>query len=325
MAWDRRRRRGSETGPLAFVANNLALVVCTVVALGLLVVARAQDSLFEDARETLNDTSAPFMELLAVPGAEVRRWGEGVSSFFSVYEENQRLREENTRLLAAQRDLATLQRKVQRYEELLNAPKEEDVTSVAARVIADATGPFVHTILVNAGRIQGLTKGQAVVDERGLLGRVITAGNRSARVLLLTDLNSRIPVMIEGANLKAILVGDNTGQPVLEYLPPGSRITAGARVITTPDGGVFPPGVAVGTVAAGSRTPRVDLFTAEGRADFVRVLHYVAPVDVNEAAPEPLPGATTAPAEPAAPPKQAPPRPQAGAQRLQPVSAPQPT
>jgi len=146
-------------------------------------------------------------------------------------------------------------------------------------------------------------------------------------VLLLTDLNSRIPVMIEGANLKAILVGDNTSQPVLEYLPPGSRITAGARVITTPDGGVFPPGVPVGTIAAGSRTPRVELFTAEGRADFVRVLHYEAPVDVNEAAPEPLPGATNAPAEtkPAKPPVQAPPRPQAGAQRPQSASAPRPT
>jgi len=298
-----------------------------VLALGVLVVARAQDTLFDGAREALNDASAPVMELLAVPGAEIRRWGEGFSSFFSVYEENQRLREENARLLAAQRELATLQRKVLRYEELLNAPKEEDVTSVAARVIADATGPFVHTILVNAGRAQGLTKGQAVVDERGLLGRVITAGNRSARVLLLTDLNSRIPVMIEGANLKAILVGDNTSQPVLEYLPPGSRITAGARVITTPDGGVFPPGVPIGTIAAGSRTPRVELFTAEGRADFVRVLHYEAPVDVNEAAPEPLSGATTTPGEakPSVAPVQAPPRPQAGAQRLQPASAPQPT
>jgi rod shape-determining protein MreC len=163
-----------------------------------------------------------------------------------------------------------------------------------------------------------------VVDERGLLGRVITAGNRSARVLLLTDLNSRVPVMIEGANLKAILVGDNSGQPVLEYLPPGSRITAGARVITTPDGGVFPPGVPVGTIAVGTRTPRVDLFTAEGRADFVRILHYEATVDVDNAAPEALPGAAPPKAEanPQTPPaaKPAPTQPQAGAQRRGPVS-----
>ena len=221
MAWDRRRRRGSDRGPLGLVANNLALVLCTVVALGVLVWARVQDSSFDEARGWLNDATAPFMEMLSGPSAEVRRWSEGVSSFFTVYSENQKLREEIEALRAAQRDLATLQRKVQRYEELLKIPADAAVTSVAARVIADSSGPFVRTVLINGGGGQGIVKGQAVVDERGLLGRVITTGHRSSRVLLLTDLNSRIPVMVEGANLKAILVGDNTGLPVLEYLPPG--------------------------------------------------------------------------------------------------------
>ncbi len=291
MAWDRRRRRASEKGPWAFIAHNLSLAAFVVLALSVLVIARAQDTVFDDAREALNDAGAPIMEALAEPAVQFKRWSEGVGSLFTLYEENQKLREENLRLRTAQTELAELQRKVQRYEELLKTPEEAPVTSVAARVIADASGPFVHTVLLNAGRAQGISKGQAVVDERGLLGRVIASGNRSARVLLLTDLNSRIPVMIEGANLKAILAGDNSGRPVLEYLPPGSTITAGATVVTTPDGGVFPPGVPVGKIAVGSQVPRVELFTIEGRADFVRILQYTAPVDVDDAAPEPLPGA----------------------------------
>lgn len=269
--------------------NNLALAGCTALALVILVVARAQDGVVEGAREWMSDASAPVMEWFAEPAAYVRRLNEGVSSFFTVYEENQRLREEIAKLREAEREVATLQRKVQRYEELLKIPADTAAQSVAARVIADASGPFVQTVLINVGREQGVDKGQAVVDERGLLGRVITTGNRSARVLLLTDITSRIPVMIEGANLKAILVGDNTGQPTLEYLPPGSRITVGARVVTTPDGGAFPPGVPVGTIAADKNSPRVALLTAEGRADFVRILRYVAPVDVDQ------------PADPAAP------------------------
>ncbi len=315
MAWDRRRRRGSEAGLIGFVANNLALVICTVAALAVLVVARAQDASFDDARGWLNDTAAPVMELFAEPAAEVRRWGDGVSSFFAVYEENQRLREQIEKLRGAERELANLQRKVMRYEELLKIPADAAVTSVAARVIADASGPFVRTVLINAGRGEGVAKGQAVVDERGLLGRVITTGNRSARVLLLTDVNSRIPVMVEGANLKAILVGDNTGQPVLEYLPPGSRITIGARVITTPDGGAFPPGVPIGSIAAGVRVPKVDLFTTEGRADYVRILQYSAPVDVDETEPEAVPaGPKTQPTSgPSTTPSSPPPLPQAGA------------
>lgn len=299
MAWDRKRRRGFESGPLGFITQNLSLAFLTVVAFVALVAARAQDGIFEGVREAVTDAGAPVMEVVAAPAAEFKRWSEGVSSFFSIYEENQRLREENARLRSNLTELAELQRKTRRYEELLKVRPDDKITFVAARVIADATGPFVRTVLVNAGREQGLSKGQAVVDERGLLGRVITAGQRSARVLLLTDLNSRVPVLIEGSNLKAIMVGDNSGQPTLEYLPPGSRITAGARIVTTPDGGVFPPGIAVGTVAS-AKAPRVELFTGEARADFVRILKYTPSVDVDSAAPEPLPGAIP-PREGAAP------------------------
>lgn len=271
-----------------------------MVALAALVVSRAQDSIFDGFRETVTDAGAPVMEVVAAPASEFKRWGEGVSSLFSVYEENQKLREENARLRTNLTELAELQRKAQRYEELLKIRPDDPITFVSARVIADATGPFVRTVLINAGREQGLAKGHAVVDERGLLGRVITSGNRSARVLLLTDLNSRIPVLIEGSNLKAIMVGDNSGHPVLEYLPPGSVIKEGMRIVTTPDGGVFPPGIAVGTVSHSKSPPRVDLFTGEARADFVRILKYSPSVDVDQAPPEQLPGAVE-PKEGAAP------------------------
>ncbi len=290
MAWDRKRRRGFESGPFGFITQNLSLAFLTAVAFAVLVVTRAQDGIFDGVRETITDAGAPVLEVVAAPAAEVKRLGDGVTSIFSVYEENQKLREENARLRSNLTELAELQRKTKRYEELLKIRPDDQVTFVAARVIADATGPFARTVLVNAGREQGLTKGQAVVDEHGLLGRVVTTGNRSARVLLLTDLNSRIPVLIEGSNLKAIMVGDNSGQPMLEYLPPGSRITAGARIVTTADGKMFPPGIAVGTVAEG-KSPRVKLFTGESRADFVRILKFTPSLDVDDAAPEPLPGA----------------------------------
>ena len=292
MAWDRKQRRKlSDAGNWAFVSSNLSFLFFIVLAVAIMIVSRAQVGVFDSAREAVNDAAAPVFEMLAQPAGILKRWGQGLDSFLAVYEENQRLREENARLLAKQSQVGELERKVARYEELLKAQTDPSVASVAARVIADASGPFVHTVLINAGHNQGIAKGQAVVDELGLIGRVIASGNRSARILLLTDLNSRIPVMVEGVNLKAILTGDNSVHPALEYLPSGARIPAGARVVTTPDGGVFPPGVPVGLVAGNSRIPRVNLFTGEGRADFVRILSYTAQVDVNTAAPEPLPGA----------------------------------
>jgi len=296
MAWNSRRKRSS--GLWAFVVENRLLALLCLAAIILLFLSRGQGELTQLVRGVGDDLAASAMELVAGPAAEANRWIEGAGTFLSVYEENQRLRDENARLRMAQGELGELQRKVRRYEELLKVPMEAPVAGVAGRVIADMSGPFVRSVLVSVGRDQGVAHGQAVVDDRGMLGRIIGTGRRSSRALLLTDLSSRIPVIIEGANLKAILAGDNSDQPTLEYLPPGSRLTAGARVLTTADGGVLPPGIVVGTVVRGTSSPRVSLYTSERRADFVRVLKYVAPVDVDA---DPAPPAAGAPDTPAAP------------------------
>lgn len=280
MAWNFRRRR-SATGLWAFIAQNPALALFAVAAVSLLAISKSQGELSQGLRGYADDLTTSAMQLVAGPAAEGKRWIDGVGTFFSVYEENQRLRDENARLRMAQSEIGELQRKVVRYEQLLKVPTEAPVSGVAGRVIADMSGPFLRTILVNAGSDQGVLKGQAVVDDRGLLGRVVGTGRKSSRILLLSDLNSRIPVIVEGANLKAILAGDNSDRPTLEYLPPGSRLVAGARVLTTADGGALPPGIVVGVVVKGQAAPRVELFTSERRADFVRVLQYQAPVDVD--------------------------------------------
>jgi rod shape-determining protein MreC len=288
MAWNFRRRR-SASGLWAFIAQNPALALFAVAAVALLVISKSQGELSQGLRGYADDLTASAMQVVAGPAAEGKRWIDGVGTFFSVYEENQKLRDENAKLRLAQSEVGELQRKVERYEQLLKVPTEAPVSGVAGRVIADMSGPFLRTILVNAGSDQGVLKGQAVVDDRGLLGRIVGTGRKSSRVLLLSDLNSRIPVIVEGANLKAILAGDNSDRPTLEYLPPGSRLVAGARVLTTADGGALPPGIVVGAVVKGQAAPRVDLFTSERRADFVRVLQYQAPVDVDEAPEVPAP------------------------------------
>ena len=288
MAWNFRRRR-SASGLWAFIAQNPALALFAVAAVALLAISKSQGELSQGLRGYADDLTASAMQVVAGPAAEGKRWIDGVGTFFSVYEENQRLRDENAKLRLAQSEVGELQRKVERYEQLLKVPTEAPVSGVAGRVIADMSGPFLRTILVNAGSEQGVLKGQAVVDDRGLLGRIVGTGRKSSRVLLLSDLNSRIPVIVEGANLKAILAGDNSDRPTLEYLPPGSRLVAGARVLTTADGGALPPGIVVGVVVKGQSAPRVELFTSERRADFVRVLQYQAPVDVDDEPEAPAP------------------------------------
>ena len=133
----------------------------------------------------------------------------------------------------------------------------------------------MHTVLVNAGADQGVVKGMAAVNERGLVGRVIEVGRRSARVLLLTDFNSRVPVMVEPSRDQAILAGDNSREPGLIFLPLHPRMAVGQRVVTSGRGGVLPPGLAVGVISAIDEdkvavAPVVDW----DRLEYVRLLEY---------------------------------------------------
>jgi rod shape-determining protein MreC len=218
----------------------------------------------------------PVLAAVLGPIDASRRVAGQIGALFALRQENAHLRDQNQRLLMWQDTARQLALENAALRQLLNleagvAPP----TSVAARVVADASGPFVHTVLVDAGANQGVVKGMAAVNERGLVGRVIEVGRRSARVLLLTDFNSRVPVMVEPTRDQAILAGDNSRQPGLIFLPLQPRMAVGERVVTSGRGGVLPPGLAVGRISAidddkVTVTPVVD----GERLEYVRLLEY---------------------------------------------------
>jgi rod shape-determining protein MreC len=132
-------------------------------------------------------------------------------------------------------------------------------------------------MILDAGSDQRVAKGQAVVNERGLLGRIYVTGADTSWVILLTDLNSRVPVMVEPAHRRALLVGDNTVSPQLELDVSDGPVRAGDRVVSTGDGGLLPPDLPVGVVAGNGSTARVVLFASASSADSVNVLDYRVP------------------------------------------------
>lgn len=136
-------------------------------------------------------------------------------------------------------------------------------------------------MILNAGTEHGVRKGQAVADDRGLIGRIYLTGERTSWVIRLTDLSSRVPVVIETSQRRAILSGDNTPAPVLDLDLAGGTATpdvaaAGDRVLSTGDGGLLPAGVPIGVVMGAGDDLRVSLFAASA-GDYVRVLEYDVP------------------------------------------------
>jgi rod shape-determining protein MreC len=146
---------------------------------------------------------------------------------------------------------------------------------VTARVVGDPGGTFVRTVLINAGARDGIAKGQAAVTGDGLAGRIAEVGQRSARVLLLTDINSRVPVLVGDARDRAVLAGDNSNTPGLLYLGPTAKVQVGDRVTTSGHGGVFPPGLPIGVVAGVSdKGIRVSPFVDWAHLEILRIVDY---------------------------------------------------
>ncbi|MEH6477754.1 MAG: rod shape-determining protein MreC, partial [Sneathiella sp.] len=161
---------------------------------------------------------------------------------------------------------------------LLNALSDPLVLPITARVIGDSGGPFVRTLLLGAGALDGVRTGQAAVGPHGVLGRVVEVGHQSARVLLLTDLNSRIPVKLEKSRNKGILVGDNSSSPKLEFLPTNAQVSAGDRVVTSGDGGMLPAGWPIGIVSSVAEGQvRVQAYADWTRLEYISVLRYDLP------------------------------------------------
>jgi rod shape-determining protein MreC len=271
-----RRSLSRLTLPLKALADRFAFGALVLLSVALLVVGKANVHLLEGVSTSIGDALVPPLGALMQPVDASRRLVEGVGELIALRAENARLREQNLRLLEWQSAARQLRLENAALRQLLNMRTDPDrPTAVAGRVVADAGGPFVHTVLVDVGAEDGAARGMAAVNERGLIGRVIEVGRHSARVLLLTDFNSRIPVMVEPSRDQAILAGNNTRRPSLVFLPLNPRLSVGNRVVTSGRGGVLPPGLEIGTVTAIDETgvtvePLVDF----ARLEYLRLLEY---------------------------------------------------
>ncbi len=262
--------------PLKALVDRFAFGTLIVISVGLLVVSKADVRLLEAVDSRIGDLLAPALDVAMRPLEASRRLVRNIGELVALRAENADLREQNARLLEWQSTARQLALENAGLRQLLHAVAEDQhPTAVTARVVADSGGPFVQTVLVNAGTEQGVANGMAAVNEHGLAGRVIEVGRRSARILLVTDFNSRIPVMVEPSRDQAILAGDNSREPGLMFLPLNPRLSVGDRVVTSGRGGVLPPGLAIGVVRAigeqkVSITPLVDW----DRLAYVRLLEY---------------------------------------------------
>jgi rod shape-determining protein MreC len=262
-------------GAIRVLAHRFAYVGLVLTAGALMMLGKADAVLMERLRVQVNEAVAPILEILSQPIDAVARVAEQVQSWIALHDENERLNRDRERLLQWQTVARHLEAENATLRKLLKFVPEPDARFVTARVIADSGGAFAHSLLLSAGASSGVGKGQAVVTGEGLVGRIAGVGDGAARVLLITDLNSRIPVLVGSDRTRAILAGDNSNRPKLLYLKPDAVIAEGDQVVTSGHAGAFPPGLAIGSVASVSDGEiRVTPFVERSRLEYVRVVDY---------------------------------------------------
>jgi rod shape-determining protein MreC len=261
------------TMPIRALLNRFALLFLIIAAFAIMLLGKADTLVVERARSGVVDAVAPVMDALSRPIATVSEGVDRVDRFFSVYEENAQLREQNARLLEWQSAALALAAENSTFRKMLNFVPERGASFAAARVIGDSGGAFVRSVLINGGTVDGIQKGDAVVNGNGLIGRIAESGRRSGRVLLVSDLNSRIPVVGEKSRVRAILAGDNSPSPKLAFLSPNAQLEVGDRIVTSGHGGVFPAGLPVGRISSiGDGGIRVQPFADFYRLEYVRII-----------------------------------------------------
>jgi rod shape-determining protein MreC len=277
---------------------KLTLPVLVVVSFGVMLLGKADALLAERARMALADSLAPIYAALSEPLADIRAAVTDATMLWDVRDENIRLRAENEKLRRWQSIALALDAENQRLKASLKWIPDPQASFVTARVVADAGGVYAKAVLLSVGPNHGIRKGEIALDERGLVGRVTEVGARTARVLLITDMNSRIPVMLENSRAHAILVGNNTTKPRLMYWSEGVNPQEGERVVTSAEANAFPANLPVGTVHYNSNgSPDVEPSAMLQKLEVVRIFDYglngVTPPEPSDTPAAPTP---TAPA-----------------------------
>ena len=263
--------------PARGVAQRFGLGLLMATAIALLVLGKTHGEAVSRWRVMAVEVIAPVLEVLSAPVISARHALSEIEYFWQTNRENQVLRAQVGRLVKWQTIARNLEQENANLRALLNPAHDPAPSFISARVIGDTGGLFVQSALLNAGRHEGVEAGQAVTTGLGLAGRVVEVGQRSARLLLLTDLNSRVPVVVEHSRHRAILAGDNSARPRLTFLPTNAKVNPGDRIVTSGHAGVFPPGLPVGIISSiTDGEARIQPFVDWDRLEFVTVLRYRA-------------------------------------------------
>ncbi len=259
------------TGPL----KRLLVSLLVIALIGLFIVWRIDSPRVERFRAQVVDRVLPNFDWAMAPVTASVNLIQDFQSYQSLYQQNQELKRELQTMRKWKEAAVQLGQENARLMDLNTVRIDPRLTFITGVVMADSGSPFRQSVVLNIGGRDGILDGWAAMDGIGLVGRISGVGESTSRVILLTDASSRVPVTVQPSGQQALLVGDNSLAPYIDFLENRDLVRPGDRVVSSGDGGVFPPGLLIGEVAVdpGGRM-RVRLAADYERLEFLRVMRH---------------------------------------------------
>jgi len=252
--------------------QKFSLFVLILVSIFIFTLDNANLKPIKILRSLINDG---IYRISAVSSSPIKFSGSTKDFFVNhmfIYKENERLKIELNELKSNKFESLYLKTENNKLQNVLQLEKESAFIVVNAKVILDKNSPYLNSLVINKGSNARIKMGMPVLNEGNLVGRIVEVNFISSRILLLNDLNSKIPVVISPEGSQAILAGIGEKNPSLQYLPENFELDDKENLIfTSGKDGVLFPGIPVGRVIFESNQVFVKLFSDPEQIDFVSV------------------------------------------------------
>lgn len=271
----RRRSLFIHLSYIRILAKKFAIVILFLTAFALMLLNKTESVILEKTSSLATDLVSPIVDLLVVPARAIASVYDYFGEIKEVYKDNQNLREENKKLLNLYDKMKVLEVENKLLANLLNYVSPPEARYITARIIAEEGDAFSHSVIAYTGNSNAIKKGQVALSDRGVVGRIDKVGNMYSKILLITDINSRIPVMVEKNRVRGILAGDNTSVPKMVFIPLDAELNIGDRIITSGVAGVFPSGLPVGQIASVEKNNvTVKPYSNLNSLEYIRIVDY---------------------------------------------------
>ena len=259
---------------LKLLAKKFALVTLFLTALILMLLSKNRSPAVDQTGNVATGAVAPIVDILVAPAKVLAHGYDYFSELKQIKADNTLLRQENRKLKVLQDKYKALEIENKLLSNLLNYVPLPEADFISARVVAEENDTFAHSMLAYVDD-KAVEKGDVVLSDHGLVGRIDKVARSYAKIILLTDINSKIPVVVEKTRIRGILSGDNTARPKLIFIPLDAEIDVGDRIVTSGVSGIFPAGIPVGQVVSVSKNEiRVKTFAFLERLEYVKIVKY---------------------------------------------------